>query len=117
MEKVVVRFRKLSPNAQVPVYMSAGASGCDAIACLETPLEIAVGARAAVSTGLSIEIPQGYEVQVRPRSGMAWKKGLTVVNAPGTIDSDYRGEVKVLVINLGQEPVRIESGERIAQFV
>ncbi len=117
MEKIIVFFRKLDPKAQVPNYMSAGAAGCDAMACLDAALEVPVGGRVAVSTGLSIEIPVGYEVQVRPRSGLAWKKGLTVVNAPGTIDSDYRGEVKILLVNLGQEPVRIEPGDRIAQLV
>ncbi len=80
-------------------------------------LTLEVGARAAVSTGLSLEIPEGYEVQVRPRSGLAFKKGVTVVNAPGTIDSDYRGEVKVLLINLGQEPYLVEVGDRVAQMV
>ena len=117
MERTVVRFRKLHPKAEVPSYMSTGASGCDAIACLEESLEIAPGGRAAISTGLSIAIPAGYEIQVRPRSGLAWKKGLTVVNAPGTIDSDYRGEVKILVVNLGADTVKIEPGDRIAQLV
>lgn len=115
--KVPVRYVKLNPIAMVPAYMSAGAAGCDAMACLEQPMTIEPGARAAIPTGLSMEIPQGYEVQVRPRSGMAWKKGLTVVNAPGTIDSDYRGEVKILVVNLGQETVEIAHGDRVAQFV
>lgn len=117
MEKVTVRFQKLQSTAQTPVYMSEGASGCDVLACLEAAIEIAPGTRAAVPTGLAMEIPTGYEIQVRPRSGLAWKKGLTVVNAPGTIDSDYRGELKILVINLGNESVRIESGDRIAQLV
>ncbi len=117
MPKTIVFFHKLNPKAQVPSYMSVGAAGCDAMACLEAGLEVPVGGRVAVPTGLSIEIPPGFEVQVRPRSGLAWKKGLTVVNAPGTIDSDYRGEVKVLLINLGAEPVRIEPGDRIAQWV
>ena len=85
-------IQKIHPQAQVPAYMSPGAAGCDVFACLENALEIAPGKRAAVSTGLSIEIPDGFEVQVRPRSGLAWKKGLTVINAPGTIDSDYRGK-------------------------
>ncbi len=117
MEKITVRFRKLHPAALVPQYMTSGAAGCDAFACLNETMVVAPGKRAALSTGLSIEIPQGYEVQVRPRSGLAWKNGLTVVNAPGTIDSDYRGEVKVLVINLGEEAVIIKNGDRIAQLV
>jgi len=116
-EKIGVRFKKLHPNAQVPQYQTSGAAGCDSIACLEAPIEILPGARAAIPTGLAVAIPFGYEIQVRPRSGLAWKKGLTVVNAPGTIDSDYRGEVKILVINLGAEPVQIAPGDRIAQLV
>jgi dUTP pyrophosphatase len=115
--KVAVRFKKLHPLAQIPQYQTSGAAGCDAIACLEAPIEIAPGAREALPTGLAMAIPLGYEIQVRPRSGLAWKKGLTVVNAPGTIDSDYRGEVKILVINLGSEVVSIAPGDRIAQLV
>lgn len=112
-----VKVKKLKPEAIVPQYMTAGAAGCDVSACLETALELAPLERAAVSTGLALEIPPGFEIQVRPRSGLSLKKGLTVVNAPGTIDSDYRGELKVLLINLSTEKVRIESGERIAQLV
>ncbi len=117
MKKIPVRFKKLHPQAQVPQYMTPGAAGCDAIACLDQPVELAPMARAAVPTGLGLEIPDGYEVQVRPRSGLAWKSGLTVVNAPGTIDCDYRGELKVLLVNLGQEVVTLRSGDRIAQLV
>ncbi len=117
MAKVTVRFKKLSEGAQVPEYMSAGAAGCDVFACLSEPLAIAPSKRVAVPSGLSIEVPPGYEVQVRPRSGLAFKKGLTVVNAPGTIDSDYRGEVKVLLINLGLETLTLAQGDRIAQLV
>lgn len=117
MSRVEVRFRRLSPAAIVPSYMSTGAAGCDVTACLEEKLDVGPLGRVAVSTGLSVEIPVGFEIQVRPRSGLAWKKGLTVVNAPGTIDSDYRGEVKVLLVNLGTESVTIEPGERIAQLV
>lgn len=117
MGKIKVQLKKLHPAAQVPAYMSLGAAGCDAFACLEAPLEIAPSTRAAVPTGLSMAIPEGYEIQVRPRSGLAWKKGLTVVNAPGTIDSDYRGELKVLLINLGNESVVLQPGDRVAQLV
>ncbi len=112
-----VKVVKLKPEAKVPGYMSAGAAGCDVTACLEAPLTLQPMQRYAVPTGLAFEIAVGYEVQVRPRSGFAFKKGLTVVNAPGTIDSDYRGEVMVLVVNLGQEPVTIVPGDRIAQLV
>lgn len=114
---IQVRFNKINALAQIPQYMSEGAAGCDAYACLEEPITLNPGDRVAVSTGLAIEIPPGYEVQVRPRSGLAIKKGVTVVNAPGTIDSDYRGEVKVLLVNLDKNPVTIEHGERVAQFV
>jgi dUTP pyrophosphatase len=99
----------------LPAYASAGAAGMDVVSA-ET-LSLAPGARAAVATGLTMAIPDGYEVQVRPRSGLALKHGLTVANAPGTIDSDYRGEVKVILVNLGTEPVAIERGMRIAQLV
>ena len=99
----------------LPAYASAGAAGMDVVAA--EMLDLAPGARAAVATGLTLAIPDGYEVQVRPRSGLALKHGLTVANAPGTIDSDYRGELKVILINLGAEAVVIERGMRIAQLV
>lgn len=112
-----VKVKKEHPKAVIPSYMSVGAAGCDVNACLEAPIIVPVGARVAVPTGLSVEIPEGYEIQVRPRSGLAFKKGLTVVNAPGTIDSDYRGEIKVLLINLGNEPIEVLPQDRIAQLV
>lgn len=101
----------------LPRYMSAHAAGLDLAADLEAALDLAPGARALVPTGLVIAIPPGYEGQVRPRSGRAFAEGLTVLNAPGTIDADYRGEIRVLVVNLGQAPVRIGRGDRIAQLV
>lgn len=110
----VVRLRH-GIDLPLPEYATAGAAGMDIVSA-ET-LTLSPGDRAAVPTGLSIAIPEGYEVQVRPRSGLALKNGLTVANAPGTIDSDYRGEVKVLLINLGSRPVHIERGMRIAQLV
>jgi len=97
--------------------MSPHAAGLDVVADLDQPLELAPGARAAVPTGLAVEIPPGYEVQVRPRSGLALKYGVTVANAPGTIDADYRGEVKVILVNLGDQPFVVNRGERIAQLV
>ena len=112
-----VRIQKAHPDAIIPKYMSSGAAGCDVNACLHKPLVIEPGSRFAVPTGLVFEVPEGYELQVRPRSGLAFKKGLTVVNAPGTVDSDFRGEVKVLLVNLGEETVVIEPGDRIAQLV
>jgi dUTP pyrophosphatase len=112
-----VIFKKINASAKSPAYMSVGAAGCDVSACIETPVVLQPGDRAAVGTGLQFEIPQGFEIQVRPRSGLAFKEGLTVINAPGTIDSDYRGEVKVLLVNLSQKPVTVSTGERIAQLV
>lgn len=105
------------PEMPPPRYMTDGAAGCDLAAALDAPLELAPGARALVPTGWAIALPPGLEGQVRPRSGLAVKKGLTVVNAPGTIDSDYRGEIRVALINLGDSVVRIEGGDRIAQLV
>ena len=97
--------------------MSEAAAGLDLAAAIDTPVVLEPGARAAVGTGLVLEIPPGYEGQVRPRSGNAIRRGLTLVNAPGTIDCDFRGECCVLLINLGSEAVTIESGDRIAQLV
>jgi dUTP pyrophosphatase len=99
----------------LPAYATAGAAGMDVIAA-ET-IELAPGARHAVATGFALAIPDGYEVQVRPRSGLALKHGITCLNTPGTIDSDYRGEVKVILANLGSEPFQVVRGERIAQLV
>jgi dUTP pyrophosphatase len=101
----------------LPAYATDGAAGMDVVAAIAAPLVIMPGDRAAVPTGIAMAIPKGYEVQVRPRSGLALKHGLTVANAPGTIDADYRGEVKVLLINLGSKPVTIEPAMRIAQLV
>lgn len=111
---------QLLPHAKglpLPAYATPGAAGMDVVAALDEPLVLAPGARAAVPTGLAMAIPPGFEVQVRPRSGLASNHGLTVANAPGTIDSDYRGELKVLLINLGPDPVTITRGMRIAQLV
>jgi dUTP pyrophosphatase len=112
-----VRFRRLRSDALPPRYMSDGAAGLDLSAALDAAIVVAPWARVAVSTGLAIELPVGFEGQVRPRSGLARKHGLTVLNAPGTIDADYRGEVVVLLVNLGQDPVQIAPGDRIAQLV
>lgn len=99
----------------LPAYATAGAAGMDVVAAED--VELSPGARHAVATGFAMAIPEGYEVQVRPRSGLALKHGITCLNTPGTIDSDYRGEVKVILANLGQEPFRVVRGERIAQLV
>lgn len=108
---------KLSEGAIMPVYQTEGASGADIRALIAEPLEIAPGARCAVPTGVYVEVPVGYEVQIRPRSGLAVREGVTVLNTPGTIDSDYRGEIVVIMINLSDKPFRIASGDRIAQMV
>ena len=116
---VEVLIRRL-PHAEglpLPAYATDGAAGADLCAAVDEELTIRPGERAAVPTGLVLEIPDGHEGQVRPRSGLAIKAGLTIVNAPGTIDSDYRGELKVLLVNLGLEPVSISRGDRIAQLL
>jgi len=105
-----------SEDLPLPRPMTPGSAGLDLPAAV-TDLEILPGERAIVSTGLHLEIPPGYEGQVRPRSGLAVEHGLTVLNSPGTIDSDYRGEIKVLLINLGREPVVIRRGDRVAQLI
>jgi dUTP pyrophosphatase len=116
---IEVRIQRL-PHGEgltLPAYASDGAAGADLCAAVESELVLEPGERAAVPTGLVLEIPDGYEGQVRPRSGLAIRAGLTIVNAPGTIDSDYRGELKVLLVNLGSEPVSISRGDRIAQLL
>jgi len=110
------------PHAEglaLPAYQSDEAAGFDLVAAVaaEAPIDLPPGGRALVPTGLVLEIPSGYEGQVRPRSGLALKHGVTVLNSPGTIDADYRGEVKVILVNLGAETFRVGRGERIAQFV
>ena len=99
----------------LPAYATPGAAGMDVVAAED--LDLAPGARHAVATGFKVAIPDGYEIQVRPRSGLAYKYGVTVPNTPGTIDSDYRGELKILMINHGAEPFPVRRGERIAQLV
>jgi dUTP pyrophosphatase len=117
MENVVVKFKKIHPLADIPQYMSDEASGMDIRACIDAPYTLLPGEFSAIGTGLIMEIPRGNEIQVRPRSGLAFKNGITVLNAPGTIDSDYRGEIKVILINHSKSPFVIRSGDRIAQLV
>ena len=107
----------VSEGASIPVYATAGAAGCDVRAFLSEPVVIEPLKRAMIPTGLSFAIPEGYEIQVRPRSGLAAKSGVTVLNTPGTIDSDYRGEVKVILVNLSDEAFTVNNGDRIAQLV
>lgn len=116
MSSVDIKYMTKS-DAVPPSYKTAGAAGADVCAFLEAPVVIESGARAVIPTGLFFEIPEGYEIQVRPRSGLAAKNGVTVLNTPGTIDSDYRGEMKVILINTGSEPFTVNSGDRIAQLV
>ena len=115
---IVVRFRKTNPDVTLPQYETKGASGCDVRAFLpEGPLVIPSGEWRLVSTGLCPEIPLGYEIQVRPRSGLSFRNGVTCLNTPGTVDSDYRGEIKVNLINHSKTDFVVENGMRIAQFV
>jgi dUTP pyrophosphatase len=112
-----VHFVKIDPLVELPRYESIGAAGADIRAYLKNPLILHPMQKALVPTGLKMEIPKGFECQVRPRSGLAAKFGITVLNSPGTIDSDYRGEINIILINLGQETFTIQNGDRIAQLV
>jgi len=116
-DAVAVRIRRLphGDGLSLPAYATHGAAGMDVVSAED--LTLAPGARHAVASGFSVAIPEGYEIQVRPRSGLALKHGITVPNTPGTIDSDYRGELKVILINHGAEPFPIHRGDRIAQLV
>jgi len=108
---------KKSPKAKLPVYKSSGAAGADIFSLLDYPMKIEHGEISLIPTGISIEIPEGFEAQIRPRSGLALKYGITILNTPGTIDSDYRGEIKIILINLGKKPFTVENGMRIAQIM
>jgi len=118
-EGVRVRVTRLAHAAGLPLpaYASKDAAGADVCAALEAELVLRPGARAAVPTGLCVEIPQGYEMQVRPRSGLALRDGIGLLNSPGTIDADYRGEIKVILVNHGNQDVLVRRGDRIAQLV
>ncbi len=104
-------------GVSIPCYKTAGAAGADVCACVDSPVVIKKGERKLIPTGLFFEIPEGYEIQLRPRSGLALKNGITVLNTPGTIDSDYRGELMALLINLGDEDFTVNNGDRIAQII
>lgn len=112
-----VKVKKLNPNATLPAYQTEHAAAMDVHACLDAPMTLQPFERAMVPTGLAFEIPEGYEMQVRARSGLSIKHGITMVNGIGTIDADYRGELNILVINLGQEAFEIEPDMRIAQLL
>ncbi len=119
MSALAVPIRVLPHGAGLglPSYKTAGSAGADLAAAVETPLVLAPGGRALVPTGVAVALPSGFEAQVRPRSGWALERGVTVLNSPGTIDSDYRGEIGVILVNLGSAPVTIARGDRIAQLV
>ncbi|MCL2441983.1 MAG: dUTP diphosphatase [Treponema sp.] len=117
MGNVLVKIVKADPRITLPSYESDGAAGMDLRAFLDSDIVIPPFGRVKIPTGLKIEIPEGYEAQIRPRSGLALKTGLTVLNSPGTIDSDYRGDICIILVNSGAENVIIKDGERIAQLV
>jgi dUTP pyrophosphatase len=119
MAEVEVAVRRLpgADDLPLPAYATPGAAGVDLYAAVTEPVTLLPGERLLVPTGISLALPEGYEAQVRPRSGLALKYGVTLLNTPGTIDADYRGEIKVIVINLGCEPFVIRRGDRIAQLV
>ncbi|MEQ8345487.1 MAG: dUTP diphosphatase [Sneathiellaceae bacterium] len=116
---IAVAVMRLPHGADLPLpaYATEGSAGMDLMAAVAEPLHLAPGARAMIPTGLAIALPHGHEAQVRPRSGLAARSGVTVLNSPGTVDADYRGEIKVLLVNLGDAPVEIQPGDRIAQLV
>ena len=116
MEHVPVRIR-LEGGAAPPFYASAHAAGADICAGIQNPVELQPGERTLIPTGMCIELPEGYEAQIRPRSGLAVRNGITVLNTPGTIDADYRGEIQIILINHGTESWTVHPGERIAQMV
>ena len=112
-----IQIKKLSNDVLIPKYETPGSSGMDIAAYIEQEITINSGDKVLIPTGFSLSIPQGYEVQIRPRSGLAAKKSITVLNTPGTIDADYRGEIKVILINLGKDKFIVKRGERVAQMV
>ena len=112
-----VLIKKLKPTVQLPVYKTTGASGMDLMAFIDNPIKLAPNSSCLVPTGISVAFSEGYEIQIRPRSGLAAKSGITVLNTPGTIDSDYRGEIKIILFNHGKEDFIINNKDRIAQMI
>jgi dUTP pyrophosphatase len=108
---------KLFPGANIPEYKSTGSAGADVFASIDSPVVVEPGGIELIPAGISIELPEGYEAQIRPRSGLALNHGLTLLNTPGTIDSDYRGEIKIILANFGKKRFVVENGMRIAQMV
>jgi dUTP pyrophosphatase len=120
VEEVRIEIKRLRPSQNsiaLPRYVTEGAAGMDLCADIENDLQLAPLERALIPTGFAMALPAGFEAQIRPRSGLALKQGLTLVNSPGTIDSDYRGEIQLIAINLGTEPIVIQRGQRIAQMI
>jgi len=115
MVKILVK--KFDKNIKLPTYETSGSSGMDLVAYIKNKITIKPSKTAMISTGIAVAIPKNYEIQIRPRSGLAANKGISVLNSPGTIDADYRGEIKIILINLGKEPFIVKSGDRIAQMV
>ena len=114
---VKVLIKKLNPSVKLPSYKTIGASGMDLMAFIKEPIDLEPGKSCLIPTGLSVEFPKNYEIQIRPRSGLAAKNNISVLNTPGTIDSDYRGELKVILFNHGSEKFMINNNDRIAQMV
>ncbi len=117
MKALKIHIKRLRKETPIPQYMTEGSSGMDLFACLKEEAILSPGERKVIPTGISVAIPEGFEGQIRPRSGLAIRNGLGIVNGPGTIDADYRGEVGVVLINFGKEPITIRDGDRIAQLV
>jgi len=115
MVKILVK--KFNKNIKLPTYETSGSSGMDLVAYIKNKIIINPGKTAIISTGIAVAIPKNYEIQIRPRSGLAAKKGISVLNTPGTIDSDYRGELKIILINLSKKLFVVKSGDRIAQMI
>jgi len=115
MVKILVK--KFNKNIKLPAYKTSGSSGMDLVAYIKNKITINPGKTAMIPTGIAVAIPKNYEIQIRPRSGLAVNKGISVLNTPGTIDSDYRGEIKIILINLGKKPFDIKSRDRIAQII
>jgi dUTP pyrophosphatase len=117
MEKIIIKIKKLENYAKIPKYMTNDSSGMDLYACISDSIVIKPMERKLIPTGISISLPTGYEAQIRPRSGLAIKHGITILNTPGTIDADYRGEIKIILINLSNKNFIVENGDRIAQMI
>ena len=114
---VKILIKKFDKNIKLPTYKTSGSSGMDLVAYIKKKKILYPGKTTVISTGIAVAIPQNYEIQIRPRSGLAAKNSISILNTPGTVDSDYRGEIKIILINLGKKPFKIQSGDRIAQMI